>query len=65
MIATVPVLTIGLSEKSRLIPDFGGMVSCSVIAEKPGLLELGKLLPLPEVSDKDRSILDRMKDILS
>jgi molecular chaperone DnaJ len=27
--------------------------------------QLGKTLPVPEISEKDRSILDRMKDILS
>jgi molecular chaperone DnaJ len=27
--------------------------------------QLGRVLPVPEVSEKDRSILDRMKDILS
>ena len=27
--------------------------------------QLAKVLPVPEISEKDRSILDRMKDILS
>jgi molecular chaperone DnaJ len=35
-------------------------------AEQKKLIEqLAKVLPVPEISDKDRSILDRMKDILS
>ena len=35
-------------------------------AEQRKLMEqLGRVLPVPEASDKDRSILDRMKDILS
>ena len=35
-------------------------------AEQKKLLEqLAKVLPVPDVADKDRSILDRMKDILS
>ena len=35
-------------------------------AEQKKLIEqLAKLLPVPDISDKDRSILDRMKDILS
>ena len=33
--------------------------------QKKLIEQLGKVLPVPEVSDKDRSILDRMKDILS
>ena len=35
-------------------------------AEQRKLIEqLAKVLPVPDISDKDRSILDRMKDILS
>jgi molecular chaperone DnaJ len=33
--------------------------------QKKLMEQLGKVLPVPEASDKDRSILDRMKDILS
>jgi molecular chaperone DnaJ len=33
--------------------------------QKKLIEQLGKVLPVPEISDKDRSILDRMKDILS
>ena len=33
--------------------------------QKKLLEQLGKVLPVPEVGDKDKSILDRMKDILS
>ena len=35
-------------------------------AEQKKLIEqLGKVLPVPEIAEKDRSILDKMKDILS
>ena len=33
--------------------------------QKKLIEQLAKLLPVPDISDKDRSILDRMKDILS
>jgi molecular chaperone DnaJ len=42
------------------------MTPTRLSSEQRKLMEqLGRVLPVPEASDKDKSILDRMKDILS